>query len=122
MNDPEFSNIKILQEGIGWRDADRHFCAMANAKVFIQGAGGFSYLAERVRSRRGWNTVSTLVRVPIIWLDANLELLAKRLQDEERARQKAGSVARGEVNASVLKQHSHRMSKSPPREKIQKTF
>jgi len=41
-----------IEEGVGWGDADRHFCAMVNARVFIQGSGGFSYLAERVRALR----------------------------------------------------------------------
>jgi len=41
-----------LEEGVGWHTADKHFCAMVNARNFVQGSGGFSYLAERVRARR----------------------------------------------------------------------
>ena len=42
----------VLEEGVGWRAADKHLCAMVNARNFVQGSGGFSYLAERVRARR----------------------------------------------------------------------
>jgi hypothetical protein len=63
-----------IEEGVGWKDADRHLCSMVESHLFIQGAGGFSYLAERVRTRRGEVTVKELVRYPIIWLQAELEL------------------------------------------------
>jgi hypothetical protein len=54
--------------GIGWHDADRHLCQMASAGVFVQGAGGYSYLAERVRARRGLPTIQALVKTPMTWL------------------------------------------------------
>jgi hypothetical protein len=41
-----------IEEGSGWRDADRDLCLMIAADVFVQGQGGFSYLAAKIRSYR----------------------------------------------------------------------
>lgn len=71
-----------IEEGVGWKDVDKHLCYMAGADLFIEGAGGFSYLAERVRERRGKLTVKELVRSPIVWLQADLE-------HEQKLRKKA---------------------------------
>jgi len=48
----------VFEEGsqVGWEETDTQFCAMAHAKVLVQGPGGFSYLAERVRTLRGLRT------------------------------------------------------------------
>lgn len=48
------------EEGLGWQDADRHLCRMVTASLFIQGNGGYSRLAERVRIRRGLPTFRDL--------------------------------------------------------------
>lgn len=72
-----FEGQAVIEEGVGWKDVDRHLCSMVDAHLFIQGAGGFSYLAERVRARRGEVTVTELVRYPIVWLQADLELAHK---------------------------------------------
>jgi len=81
-----------LEEGVGWRDADRHLCAMANARLFVQGAGGFSYLAGRVRARRGLRTDDSLVRTPMVWLDARLELKKKEEDDLAKAAAKQARI------------------------------
>ena len=95
----KFESVRVrLEEGVGWQDADRHFCAMVGARVFIQGAGGFSYLAERVRTLRGLSTVNSLVRVEIVWLDA-----AKEAKKHESDKGRRGSF--GNVESSVAKQN-----------------
>ena len=59
----------------------------------MQGSGGFSYLANRIRARRNLPTVQSLVRAPIVWLDANLELKKKEKEDEARKEAKASRLA-----------------------------
>jgi hypothetical protein len=73
-----------MEQGQTSHDADRHFCAMINAAVFIEGNGGFSYLAERVRKWRGLQTVSNLRTESryTSWLDAEKES-AKEQEKEE---------------------------------------
>ena len=50
-----------IEEGFTWRDADRHFCQMVNAKAFLQGMGGFSKWAAQVRAVRGMDTRTELL-------------------------------------------------------------
>jgi hypothetical protein len=99
----------VLDEGAGWRAADRHLCAMVNARALVQGSGGFSYLAERVRARRSqraaaahdaggggeggggarWPTWQALVRTPIVWLDARQELAKRQADDAAKLQAKS---------------------------------
>ena len=51
----------VIEEGFTWRDADRHFCQMVNAKAFLQGMGGFSKWAAQVRAVRGMDTRTELL-------------------------------------------------------------
>ena len=88
------SNPVIEPGDATWSDVDRHLCAMANAKVFVQGSGGFSYLAERVRSLRGRFTLKSLVgqeSKQTAWLEAEREssgqILAMVERDAARARE-----------------------------------
>mmetsp|Transcript_29266 Transcript_29266/g.59870 ORF Transcript_29266/g.59870 Transcript_29266/m.59870 type:complete len:300 (-) Transcript_29266:280-1179(-) len=59
-----------MEVGVGWQDADRHFCNMVSSHVFMQGAGGFSYVAERLRGHRGMQSNQTLVETPMTWLSS----------------------------------------------------
>ena len=74
-----------MERGKTWHDADRHFCAMISAPKFIQGNGGYSYLAERVRTFRGMETERELAKESeyTTWLEATKEA-AKDKEKEKR--------------------------------------
>jgi hypothetical protein len=90
-----------MEEGTTWQDADRHFCAMVGASKFIQGNGGYSYLAERVRTWRGLETVGTLVTQSeyTTWLEAEKET-AKEIEKEVQRKKMREQLAIADQKAA----------------------
>ena len=103
-----------MEEGTTWQDADRHFCAMVGASKFIQGNGGYSYLAERVRTWRGLETVGTLVTQSeyTTWLEAEKET-AKEIEKEVAIADQKAADERAEEELRYLLHYAEEVGALP---------
>jgi len=93
------STAPMIEDGDSWHETDRQLCAMTNARLFIMGAGGFSYLASRVRAHRNMTGRTLPDLVPkedrATWLEASAESSGKILELVER--DKADAAHRAEL-------------------------
>lgn len=74
-----------IEPSIGWRGVDRHFCEMVHSSLFFAGAGGLSYIAERLRAFRGSKSIRTLIpyfATKLSWLETNEQVEKRNAHDQ----------------------------------------